>query len=69
MKRSVNLLFLMTIFLFVGCEDEKADNDNMSVNEVTTDNVNDGPYYFNFVTCRTVRIPDVFRVLKHLAML
>ena len=50
MKRSVNLLFLMAIFLFVGCEDEKADNDNMSVNEVTTDNVNDGAYYFNFVS-------------------
>tara|TARA_B100001013_G_scaffold25268_1_gene13990 strand:- start:78 stop:593 length:516 start_codon:yes stop_codon:yes gene_type:complete len=50
MKRLVNLLFFIAIFLFVGCEDEKADNDNMSVKEVTTDNVNDGPYYFNFVS-------------------
>ena len=46
------LLFVLSTFillLFVGCEDNKSDNESLiNIIEITTDNVNDGPYYFNF---------------------
>jgi hypothetical protein len=48
-------LFGVSIFLmlpFIGCEDNKADDTEgaLQIIEVTTDNVSDGPYYFNLVT-------------------
>ena len=46
------LLFVLSTFillLFFGCEDNKSDNESLiNIIEITTDNVNDGPYYFNF---------------------
>ena len=48
------LLFGVSISMmlpFTACDDNKADETENSMNtiEVTTDNVNDGPYYFNFL--------------------
>lgn len=41
----------MIIFLFIiGCEDNADDSTAIIIKEITTDNVGDGPYYFNFVT-------------------
>ena len=37
------------ILFIIGCEDKKDDDTAIVIYEITTDNVSDNPYYFNFV--------------------
>ena len=50
MKKLLIGVSMLMMLPFIACEDNKEDEAQKSVNiiEVTTDNVNDGPYYFNF---------------------
>ena len=49
MNRLLFVLLTFILLVFLGCEDNKSDNESLiNIIEVTTDNVNDGPYYFNF---------------------
>ena len=51
MKRLLIGVSILMMIPFIGCDDNKADKTENSMNiiEVTTDNINDGPYYFNFI--------------------
>ena len=50
MNRLIKIFALLMALFIIGCEDKEAENENMILNEVTTDDVNSGPYYFNFVS-------------------
>ena len=49
MKKLIYLFPIMVAFMMVSCEDNNDDSSNneMSIKEVTTTNVNQGTYYFN----------------------
>ena len=50
MKQLLIGVSMLMMLPFIACEDNKADETKNEVNiiEITTDNVNDGDYYFNF---------------------
>ena len=49
MKRLLIGVSILMMMPFIGCEDKDSDKVNsIVINEVTTDNVNDGPYYYHF---------------------
>ena len=49
MKRLLIGVSILMMMPFIGCEDKDSDIVNsIVINEVTTDNVNDGPYYYHF---------------------
>ena len=50
MNRLIKVSTLLMALFIIGCEDKDADNDNMTIYEITTDNVSSGPYYFNFAS-------------------
>ena len=50
MNRLIKISALLMALFIIGCEDKEAENENMILNEVTTDDLNSGPYYFNFVS-------------------
>ncbi len=50
MNRLIKVSILLMALFIIGCEDKDAENDNMIIYEVTTDNVSSGPYYFNFAS-------------------
>ena len=49
MKKLINLLSIIIVFVMMSCEDNNGDSSNneMPIKEVTTRNVNDAAYYFN----------------------
>jgi formylmethanofuran dehydrogenase subunit A len=50
MKQRLIGVSMLMMLPFIACEDNEANENEKSANiiEITTDNVNDGPYYFNF---------------------
>ena len=50
MNRLIKVSTVLMALFIIGCEDKDADNDNMTIYEITTDNVSSGPYYFNFAS-------------------
>ena len=49
MKKMINIISILGALLIFACEDNKEDDNSVSFEEVTTTNVNDGPFYYNFV--------------------
>ena len=49
MKKMINIISILGALLLFACEDNKEDDNSVSFEEVTTTNVNDGPFYYNFV--------------------
>lgn len=49
MKKMINTLLIFGVFLLASCEDKMDNSNSITFDEVTTSNVNDGPFYYNFV--------------------
>ena len=49
MKKMINTLLILGVFLLVSCEDKMDNSNSIASNEVTTSNVNDGPFYYNLI--------------------
>ena len=49
MKKMINTLLILGVFLLASCEDKMDNSNSITFDEVTTSNVNDGPFYYNFV--------------------
>ena len=50
MNRLIKVSTLLMALFIIGCEDNDAENNNMIIYEVTTEDVSSGPYYFNFAS-------------------
>tara|TARA_B100000686_G_scaffold44338_1_gene46904 strand:+ start:273 stop:791 length:519 start_codon:yes stop_codon:yes gene_type:complete len=50
MTRLNKIISMIMIFFIIGCEDKNEDDNGIVIYEITTENVSDGPYYFNFVS-------------------
>ena len=49
MTRLFKIISIIMILFIIGCEDKKDEDTAIVIYEITTDNVSDNPYYFNFV--------------------
>ena len=49
MNKMINIIPILGALLLFACEDNKEEDNSVSFEEVTTTNVNDGPFYYNFV--------------------
>ena len=53
MKKMINIISILGALLLFACEDNKEDDNSVSFEEVTTTNVNDGPFTISILLKKT----------------